>query len=124
MAAASRPYRLGVLLALGSALFLVWGVGALGIIGDGGPPDLLYVGALLVGIGGVVVARLRAEPMSLAMTVTAAGMLLAGLVAVAAGLHDEPGASVPEILGLSVMFAALFGTAGWLFRRAARAGVA
>ena len=43
----------------------------------------------------VRIARLRAEPMSLAMTVTAAGMLLAGLVAVAVSVAtgSPPGSS-------------------------------
>lgn len=112
-------YRLGAAVALGTVLLLLFGIGALGIIGAGGPPDLLYLGAVGIGVVGAVVARLRARGMALALAATAAATVLAGLVAIAVGLHDREGASVPEILGLSVMYAALFGLSAWLFRRAA-----
>jgi hypothetical protein len=119
MTTATTSYRLATGVALGAGLFLLWGIGALGIIGAGGPPDLLYLGALAVGVVGALAARLRPRGMALALSATAVATMLAGLVAVAAGLHREEGASVLEILGLSAMYAALFAGSAWLFRRAA-----
>jgi hypothetical protein len=112
-------YRLGIAVALGTALFLVWGIGALGVIGAGGRPDLMYAGALVVGIIGAVIARLRPRGMALALLATALATALVGVIAIAAGLHRNEGASVLEILALSGMYAGLFGLSAWLFRRAA-----
>jgi hypothetical protein len=119
MSTATSYYRLAVGVALGTALFLLWGIGALGIIGAGGRPDLMYAGALAVGLIGAVIARLRPRGMALALLATALATVLVGVIAIGAGLHRTEGASVLEIIGLSGMYAGLFGLSAWLFRRAA-----
>lgn len=113
-------YRLGWGLALLTALFLVWAIGALGIIGAGGRPDRMYAGVLAVLVLGSLLARLRARGMAWTLAAAAGAMCLVALVAFARGLHEVDGASVPEILGLTAMYAAMFGASGWLFWRAAR----
>jgi hypothetical protein len=110
-------YLLGLAGAAFTTLFLLFGIGALGIIGAGGRPDLMYLAALAVALGGAVLARFRARGMALALTAAAVVTFAVGLVAIVAGFSDEPGASVVEILGLSGMFAALFAGSAWLFRR-------
>lgn len=119
MTSARNAYRLGLAVALGAALFLVWGVGALGIIGAGGRPDLMYLGALAVGVVGALLARFRSSGMAWALAATALALLVVAAIALVAGLHQEPGASAVEILGISGMYAALFGLSAWLFRRSA-----
>ena len=119
MTSARNAYRLGLAVALGAALFLVWGVGALGIIGAGGRPDLMYLGALAVGVVGALLARFRSSGMAWALAATALALLVVAGIALVAGLHREPGASAVEILGISGMYAALFGLSAWLFRRSA-----
>lgn len=119
MTSARNAYRLGLAVALGAALFLVWGVGALGIIGAGGRPDLMYLGALAVGVVGALLARFRSSGMAWALAATALALLVVAGIALVAGLHQEPGASAAEILGISGMYAALFGLSAWLFRRSA-----
>jgi hypothetical protein len=113
------PYRLGMTVAVGTALVLLYGMGALGVIGAGGRADLMYFGVLGIGVVGAVVARLRAPGMALALAATALGPVVVAAVALTAGLHDNEGASVAEILGLNAMFAAGFGLSAWLFQRAA-----
>lgn len=115
-------HRMGIALAVATALFLVFGIGALGIIGEGGPNDRMYVAVLAVLAIGTVVARLRPTGMAMALAATAVAQLLVGVVAIVRGLQDTPGASVLEILGLSGMYAALFGLSAWLFWRAAEQG--
>jgi hypothetical protein len=110
-------YRLAVVVALGTALVLLYGMGALGVIGSGGRADLMYFVVLGVGLIGAVIARLRARGMALALGVTALGPIIVAVIALAAGLQDNEGASVIEILGLNAMFAAGFGLSAWLFRR-------
>lgn len=110
-------YRLAVALAVVTALFLLLGIGALGIIGAGGPPDLMYVGALAVGVVGAVLARGRARGMAVALAAAAGTTVLVGAVAVGTGLVEREGGSVGDVLMLSVMYAALFAGAGLLFRR-------
>ncbi|WP_412061519.1 hypothetical protein [Rubrivirga sp. IMCC45206] len=112
-------YRAGLGLAVFALLAVLWISGAVGIVGaEGDRADLLYVGALGVGVVGAVVARLRASGMVWAMGATAVAMMLAGVVALAAGLVPAYNPAA-EILGLSGLFATLFAGSAWLFGRAA-----
>ena len=114
-------YRGGALLALLGMFLTIWANLAVGIVGsEDNPANLLFFGALLVGIAGAIVVRFRAGGMALAMIATAAALGLAFVVAVS-GPTDEP--FVPhsrELLGTSV-FAALFLGSAALFRKASRA---
>lgn len=117
----STYYRLGLGLALATVLFLVWAIGALGIIGDGSRHDRMYLAVIGVLVLGTVLARLRARGMALTLAATAAAQAVVGGVALVAGYHEVPGASVLEILGLTGMYAALFAASAWLFRQSAEA---
>jgi hypothetical protein len=114
-------YRSAVGVALAAALFLVWLVLAVGVIGDtGDPADLMYVGVLAVGIIGAVIARFRPHGMARALLATALAQALVAVIALIAGKHQAPISSVSEILGLNGFFVALFIGSAWLFRHAAR----
>lgn len=116
----TTTYRAGVGVAVGTALFLLWAMGALGIIGiEGDPADLMYFGVLAVGIGGAIVARFQTDGMARAMLVTAAATGVVGVIALMLGKHQAEYSSVLEILGLTGMFATLFAGSAWLFRSAA-----
>jgi hypothetical protein len=114
-------YRSALGLAIGTALFLLWSMAALGVIGEEGDrADLMYFGVLAVGIIGALLARFRPHGMARALVATALAQGLVAVIALIAGKHQSPISSVWEILGLNGMFAALFITSAWLFRRAAR----
>lgn len=116
----TRPttqYLLGIGAAVCTVLFLILAIGALGIIGDGGRDDRIYVAVPAVLVIGTVIARLRPQGMALALLATAATQALVTVVALVAGVPAE--ASVVDILGINAMFAALFCLSAWLFRRAA-----
>ena len=119
MTTATTYYRLAIGVALGTVLFLIWAIGALGIIGAGGRPDRMYAGVLAVCALGTVLARLRPRGMALALLATALAQALVAVLALLAGLQHTAGASVAEILGLNGMYVALFCLSAWLFRRAA-----
>lgn len=119
MKSATTYYRLGAATAVGAALFLVLGIGALGIIGAGGRPDRIYLVAPLVGLVGAIVVRLRARGMAWALAATAVAMVAATVVAIVAGWHEREGASLLDIIGLTLMYAGLFGASAWLFHRSA-----
>ncbi len=119
MKTANASYRLAIGVALATVLFLIWGIGALGIIGEGGRPDRMYAGVLAVAAIGTVVARFRPRGMALAMLATVLALVVVAVIALIAGYQHTEGASVAEILGLNAMYAALFGLSAWLFRRAA-----
>ena len=112
-------YRLGLALAVATALFLVLGSGALGIIGDGGRPDRIYATVLGVAVIGSAVAMLRPKGMVLAMAATALAQATVTAAALLAGLHEAENASVTDIVMINAMFVALWSTAAWLFHRAA-----
>jgi hypothetical protein len=110
-------YRLAIGVALVTVLFLIWAIGALGIIGDGGRPDRIYLAVFAVLAIGTAVARLRPRGMALVLLATALAQALVTVIALLAGMHDD--ASVADILGINAMYVALFGLSAWLFRRAA-----
>ena len=119
MKTAATSYRLALGLTVATALFLVLGIGALGIIGPGGRPDRAYAAVLAVLLVGVVVARLRSDGMALALAATALSQVVVTLVVFLAGLHHTDGASVVDIVGINAMYTALFGASARLFHRAA-----
>ena len=119
MLTATTSYRLGIAVAVGTSAFLVLGAGALGIIADGGRPDLMYLGVLAVGVVGSAIARLRPRGMAYALAVTAAGPLVVAVIALAADLHEGEVGYAVDIVGLSGMYAALFALSAWLFWRGA-----
>ena len=115
-------YRLALGAAVLTALFLFLAIGALGIIGEGGRPDRMYLAVFATLVVGTVLARLRARGMSYALLATATAVVGVAVVALATGQQHTPGASVLEILALTAMYASLFGLSAWLFRRAADLG--
>ncbi len=116
----TTTYRLALAVAVGTVLFLLLGIGALGVIGSGGPADRVYLAVPVVLVLGSVLARLRPGGMAVTMLATAATQVLAPVVAFAAGLEGTEGASVLDVVGLTGMFAGLFLLSAWLFRRSAR----
>ncbi len=118
MKKATTSYRLAAGIALVTALFLAFGIGALGIIGDGGRADRMYLAVFAVLAVGTVLARLRPRGMAFALAATAVTQVLVAVVALVSGLPDSEGASVSDILMLTVMYAGLFGLSAWLFWRA------
>lgn len=112
-------YRLAVGVTLVTVLFLILAIGALGIIGAGGRPDRIYVAVLGVLVLGTVIARLRPGGMAVTLAATALTQAVVSATALLAGLHQDPGAPIVDIVGLTAMYASLFGLAAWLFWRAA-----
>jgi hypothetical protein len=118
--AGDLAYRAAAGVALGAAFLLVWTTLAVGIIGE--PDELanvMYVAVVAVGVLGAVSARFRPEGMARALLATALVQALVAGIALIAGEHEAPGASVSEILALNGFFAALFIGSALLFRHAA-----
>ena len=108
-------------LALATVLILAWIIGAVGVLGaDGDPADLMYLGVLVVGIVGAIIARFQPHGMARTMLATAATQMLVAVVALILGQQHIPYMSVFEILSLNGFFAALFLGSARLFRKAAR----
>jgi hypothetical protein len=115
-----RSYRSGFVLAVATAVFLVWGVLAMGIVGaEGDPLDRLYLAVLGSGVVGAALVRLDPHGMVRVLVGMAIAQMLVALLALLAGRHESPVSSVAEILGLNGFFAALFVGAALLFHRAA-----
>jgi hypothetical protein len=112
-------YRIGFGLALLGAFLVTWVNLAVGIVGsDNNPANQLFFLALLVGIIGAGIARLRAGGMAHAMLATAAAL---GIAFVVAQMGPRDVLWVPasrEALG-SGLFALVFIGSALLFRKAA-----
>ena len=108
------------LLALGvcvcTVLFLLLGIGALGIVGDG-DRDWLYLAAPAVLLVVAVATRFRPGGMVLALGAAALTTLAAGVAAVALVATDRATASITDVVMLTVMYAVLFAAGAWLFSR-------
>ncbi|WP_193608989.1 hypothetical protein [Nocardioides lijunqiniae] len=116
-ATSRRP--LGLALAALTALFLVLGIGALGILGPGGRPDRVYLAVLAVLLVGAAVSRLRPSGLALALAATAGAQVLVTAVALLGGLPPE-GSSALDIVGVNLLYAGLWAVSAWLVRPASR----
>jgi hypothetical protein len=112
---AGRPWS-GLALGALTTLFLLFGIGALGIVGDGGRADLAYLAAAGVAIVGVLAARLRPRGSALALGAAAAVVVAVALGVLVVGLPAD--ASALDVVGISAMYAGLFAAAAWLCLRA------
>jgi hypothetical protein len=114
-------YRVAVGVALAAALLLVWTNLAVGVIGEPDEPaNAMYIGVLVVGTIGTIIARFQPAGMARTLLATALVQALVAVIVLIAGKHQSPGSSVPEILALNGFFVALFIGSAWLFRHAAR----
>ena len=117
----STAYKSAIVLALATAIILVWLIGAVGVIGvEGDPFDLMYFGVLAVGIIGAITTRLQPHGMARALLATALAQALVTVIALIIGKHQSSVSSVPEILILNGFFIALFLGSARLFGHAAR----
>ncbi len=112
-------YLLGLAGSAFTTLLLLFGIGALGIIGAGGRPDRVYAAVLVVLAVASVVARLRPPAMTLALAATALTQGVVTLTVFLTGQHHTDGASVVDILGINAMYVVLWSVSAVLFRRAA-----
>jgi hypothetical protein len=119
--ARSLAHRAAVAVALGAAFLLVWVNLAVGIIGDAGGPNVLYLGVLTVGLVGALITRLRPSGMVLTMRLMALAQMLVPVFALFFA-RSEILTQPPGLVGVFVLntcFAALFVASAWLFRRSA-----
>ena len=121
MAETNAPYKFACGIAIAAALLLAWLSLGVGIIGrDGDPDNRMYLGVLLVGIAGTLIARFRPQGMARALIATALAQAAVAVIALAAGL-GRPWSGPLELVLLNGFFVALFVISAWLFSRAARA---
>lgn len=109
-------YLLAAAVSITTVLFLLLGIGALGIVGDG-DRDAMYLVAPVVAVLVAVVTRFRAPGMAVGLAAASLATLVAGAVAVVLVVTDRETASLPDVVGISLMYAALFALAAWLFQR-------
>lgn len=113
----SIAYKLGVMAAVGGGFLIVWINLAVGH--EHTPYDYPFYLALLVGLAGSAIARLRPKGMMAAMLATAAALVVALRLAM---VHeaDAEGGNLLVTTVASAMIASPFLLSAWLFRRAAR----
>jgi hypothetical protein len=113
----NAAYKLGVIAAVGGGFLIVWINLAVGH--EHTPYDYPFYLALLVGLVGSAVARLRPKGMMAAMVATAAALIVALRLAM---VHeaDAEGGNLLVTAVASAAIASPFLVAAWLFRKAAR----
>ncbi len=112
-------YALALGASIGTVLFLLLGIGALGIVGDG-EHDAVYLAAPATALLVAVAARFRPRGMALALACAALATLLAGAWSVGLVVTDRASASVGDVVMLTAMYALLFALAARLFTRVGR----
>jgi len=119
--AKGTTYKFAIGLGLASTLLLVWANLAVGLIGsENEPSNSIYLGVLVVGLIGAVLARFQPRGMAYTLFAMAATVVLIAVIALAYGMQHYNGSSVMEIINVNGFFAVLFTAAGLLFNRAAR----
>jgi hypothetical protein len=119
----TTTYRVAVGVAVMAGLLLVWANMAVGLVGsEHNPVNLLYGSVLAVAAIGALVARFRPLGMSRAMFGAALTYVAVTTVALVvwppSAATAEPSANFVNVLVANAVFAALWATSGWLFRRA------
>jgi hypothetical protein len=117
-------YRLGAAVAVVAGLLLIWGNLAVGFIGnENNPANLLFGAVPVVAFGGALVARFR--PLGMARALFAAALTQFAVPLVAAAIwRPEANLGMLYVLALNTIFAGIWATSGWLFRRAGRSAQA
>jgi hypothetical protein len=111
----NTAYRSAAGVAIVAGVVLVWLNLAVGLIGsEDHPANLMYGGVLAVGGIGTVVARCKPGGMARALLATALAQALVGGIALVAGSGSN------DIVPLTGLFAAMWLSSAWLFRKAAR----
>jgi hypothetical protein len=114
----NATYRLAVGIAVMAGLLLIWINLAVGFIGsENNPANLLFGGVLAVAFLGAVVARFRPQGMAYAMFAAALVQFVVPFIA-AAIWKPEVNLGMVQVLVLNTIFAGIWATSGWLFRRA------
>jgi hypothetical protein len=119
----SRPvanfaYKAGVALAVLAGFLVFWITAAVQIIGDENPANILYLGVILTGLGGVALARFRPAGMAKAAFATAAVTFVVPIVGLILKPTDfSPG--IPQVFLLNGFFVLMFVVSGLFLRHAA-----
>lgn len=111
-----QRYVLALGVSVLTVLFLLFGIGALGIVGDG-DHDAMYLAGPAVALLVAAATRFRAPGMALALAAASLTTVVVGAVAVVLVATDRESASLLDVVGISGMYAALFALAAWLFTR-------
>ena len=116
----NNAYRAAAVVALCAALLLFWVNAAVGVIGDeDNDVNMLYLGVIVIGVVGALIARFQPHGMSRAMIATAAAQMLVPAIALAAGYGGDGPAWPWDVVVLTGFFTALWLLSAWLFRSAA-----
>ena len=113
-------YKLGVMSAVGAGFLIVWANLAVGH--EHTPYDYPFYLALLVGLVGSAIARLRPKGMMAAMLATAAALIVA-LRLLMVHEADAEGGNLLVTAVASAAIASPFLISAWLFRKASRTQV-
>jgi hypothetical protein len=115
---ANLAYKAGVALAVLAGFLVFWITAAVQIIGYENPANLLYLGVILTGLGGVALARFRPAGMAKAAFATAAVTFVVPVVGLILKPSDfSPG--IPQVFLLNGVFVLMFIASGLLLRHAA-----
>ena len=122
MKTSNTAYKVAFGLALAAGFFLIWMNLAVGIIGDSDDPaNLMYVGVLVIGLIGAVIARFQPAGMSKAMYAMVLALAIISAIGLGTGMHLTGRIPPPaNFLFIHAVFIAFFAGSGWLFGRAAQ----
>jgi len=118
---ANVAYRFAFGLAVAAGLILVWVNLAVGIIGEpDNPANLMYVGVLVVGAVGTIIARFQPQGMARAALATALAQTLVVVIVLTAGLGVPGKPGLGGILMMNGLFVVMWAGSALLFRKAAQ----
>jgi hypothetical protein len=118
----STVHRFAVGLSVVTALILVWGNAAVGLIGDENPANLIYPGIVFIGLISAFIIRFKPKNLSFILFAMALVQMLVPVVALIfwppSMISWAPG--VLQVFSLNAVFALLWIGSAIIFRREAR----
>jgi hypothetical protein len=110
-------YQVAFMLAIGTTFLMIWVNLAVGLIGSGpNPGNLMYIGVIAVLSVGVYLSRFKIPALERVMFTTAFSLILLAIIALLTNMHQYPGSSMIEIIGVNLFFATPYIIAGLLLR--------
>ncbi len=117
----NQAYTMAAGLALLVSFLSFWFTGAVGIIGnENEDSNMLFLGVIVVALGGSAIAMFRPKGMAVAMSVAAVAQAAVPVVASIIGDSTMAAIWAPEVIVLTIAFIAIWLLSARLFRKAAR----
>jgi hypothetical protein len=115
----NRPYKFGLILAIGATFLTFWVNGAVGIIGsENNDANMMYLAIILIALVGSALARFQPSGMAWVGGMNAIGMVVIAVLALVFDLGVSGPVWPMDVIWVTAFFVCLWAGSAWLFHEA------